>query len=303
MWRVIDLSGEHYHLHVESMNLHIKKNGTDVMSVPFQDIHSIIIHGKENTFSEAFFSSCISFLIPVLFCNENHIPNGMLLPFCQHLDSANRLECQIKAKVPRQKQAWQKIIRAKLQAQAMTLQERGKAQESKRLQVLSTKVLSGDSSNYEAVGARVYFEALFGESFSRRNDSETVNAFLNYAYSIVRSCVARVVCSCGLHPSISVYHSNRTNPYALVDDLMEPFRPIADIYVLNIIDKLKEEERELTSKNKKKIIGLISRPVSFGNQMYEFSGAVRMYVMDYYHFLEASTSDIKIPIMDKSTWQ
>lgn len=303
MWRIIDLSGECYHLHVKSMNLNIKKNGMDIMSVPFQDIHSIIIHGRENTFSEAFFNFCLRFSIPVLFCNDEHLPNGMLLPFYQHQDSANRFESQIKAKVPRQKQAWQRIIQAKLIAQSMTLKERGKIQESKRLQVLSKKVLSGDSSNCEAIGAREYFEALFGDDFSRRNDTESVNGFLNYAYSIVRSCVARAVCSCGLHPSISIFHSNRTNPYALVDDLMEPLRPIADMYVLQMLDELTEEEKDLTSKNKKKIIGMISIPVRFREQSYEFSGAVRMYVMDYLHFLESTSSEIKIPIMDIKTWQ
>ena len=32
----------------------------------------------------------------------------------------------------------------------------------------------------------------------------------------------------GLHPSLGLMHSNRGNALVLVDDLMEPFRPVVD---------------------------------------------------------------------------
>jgi len=51
---------------------------------------------------------------------------------------------------------------------------------------------------------------------------------LNYGYTIIRSSVARGVMGAGLHPTISIKHSNQFNAFRLVDDLMEPFRPIVD---------------------------------------------------------------------------
>ena len=37
------------------------------------------------------------------------------------------------------------------------------------------------------------------------------------------------VVAAGLHPSIGLHHSNDANAMRLVDDLMEPFRPIVDL--------------------------------------------------------------------------
>ena len=54
---------------------------------------------------------------------------------------------------------------------------------------------------------------------------------LNYGYTVLRAGVARAVTTAGLHPSVGLHHSNRNNPMCLVDDLMEPFRPIVDYTV------------------------------------------------------------------------
>src|SRR5581483_1226703 len=49
-----------------------------------------------------------------------------------------------------------------------------------------------------------------------------------------RSGVARAVTSTGLHPSVGLHHANRGNPMCLVDDLMEPFRPVVDFVVASL---------------------------------------------------------------------
>ena len=41
----------------------------------------------------------------------------------------------------------------------------------------------------------------------------------------------RAVVAAGLHPSIGLHHSNDGNAMRLVDDLLEPFRPIVDLKV------------------------------------------------------------------------
>lgn len=46
--------------------------------------------------------------------------------------------------------------------------------------------------------------------------------------AILRAATARAVMAAGLHPSLGLMHSNRGNALVLVDDLMEPFRPIVD---------------------------------------------------------------------------
>jgi CRISPR-associated protein Cas1 len=51
---------------------------------------------------------------------------------------------------------------------------------------------------------------------------------LNYGYTVLRAATARAIVGAGLHPTIGLAHSGRGNAFALVDDVMEPFRPIVD---------------------------------------------------------------------------
>lgn len=55
-----------------------------------------------------------------------------------------------------------------------------------------------------------------------------MNSLLNYGYTVLRAATARAVVAAGLHPSIGLHHSHDGNALRLVDDLMEPFRPIID---------------------------------------------------------------------------
>jgi len=48
---------------------------------------------------------------------------------------------------------------------------------------LAVEVRSGDTGNREAQATALYFQALFGEKFTR-NDNNTVNATLNYTLYI-----------------------------------------------------------------------------------------------------------------------
>jgi len=89
-------------------------------------------------------------------------------------------------------------------------------------------VRSGDPDNCEAQAARAYWQRLFGRDFRRDRSAAGINIALNYCYAIVRACVARGISGAGLHPSFSLHHKNPQNALNLVDDLMEPFRPIAD---------------------------------------------------------------------------
>jgi CRISPR-associated protein Cas1 len=84
----------------------------------------------------------------------------------------------------------------------------------------------------EAQAARCYWTALFGDDFRRNREEAGPNQFLNYGYGALRAIVGRAVTAAGLHPSIGIHHHHRANAYPLVDDLIEPFRPIVDLVVL-----------------------------------------------------------------------
>ena len=109
------------------------------------------------------------------------------------------------------------------------------------LEQLARRVKSGDPDNLEAQAARRYWRRLFGTAFRRDRSGPMPNPLLNYGYTVLRAAVARAVVSAGLHPSLGIHHSNRTNSMCLVDDLMEPFRPMVDYTVAGLVSHQRED--------------------------------------------------------------
>lgn len=216
----------------------------------------------------------------------------MLLPWYQHSDSASRLLCQVEAKQPKRKRAWQKIIISKVKNQASLLRYVGQKKDADVLEVMANHILSGDSTNIEAQVAKIYFQSLFGNGFIR-HVPDYRNLCLDYGYTILRSLVARAVVGAGLCPSISIFHSNRINPFALVDDLVEPLRPFADEKVYGM--SYAGDNCMLEPQEKQYLISLISLPVSLKGQTYELSNAVGIYVNSYYQFLKGEVKEITFP--------
>jgi CRISPR-associated protein Cas1 len=217
----------------------------------------------------------------------------MLLPMMQHTEASQRADIQLKASLPRRKQAWQQIVSEKLRNQRDFL-DFLKVPGVKRLDVLSQTVLSGDSSNNEAQGAKVYFESIYGTSFIRSDEDNAINSKLDYGYTILRSAVARAVVDTGLLPSCGVFHSSRINPFCLVDDLMEPFRAMVDSLVLSMCSKFGIVQ-ELEPREKKELMRITARQVAFEDQEVEFSYALRLYILSYLGFLARNRDTIQFP--------
>lgn len=102
-------------------------------------------------------------------------------------------------------------------------------------------VRSGDPENVEAQAARRYWPLLMGTEFRRDRNALGVNSLLNYGYAVLRAIVSRAICGSGLHPTLGVHHANQGNAFALADDLMEPYRPLVDRMVLNLMRSGQEE--------------------------------------------------------------
>jgi len=72
---------------------------------------------------------------------------------------------------------------------------------------------------------------------------------------VLRAATARAIVAAGLHPTIGIFHSNRSNAFALADDLMEPFRPLVDLTARAIIT---QSGPEVTSAAKQSFASLIA---------------------------------------------
>lgn len=143
------------------------------------------------------------------------------------------MRAQWQAKAPLIKQAWKQVVTAKVRMQAAALAAIGEAPAP--LGMMIRKITSGDSTNIEAQAARYYWPRMMGPEFRRDSSADRENALLNYGYTILRAAAARAVVAAGLHPTIGLFHANRGNAFALADDLMEPFRPLVDVTVRNLV--------------------------------------------------------------------
>lgn len=107
----------------------------------------------------------------------------------------------------------------------------------------------------EAQAARRYWPLLFGPEFRRDRSRPGINSLLNYGYTVLRSATARAVVAAGLHPSLGLHHRNRVNDMCLVDDLMEPFRPVVDLMTVRLVGNGTET---VTPEAKRGLAGLVS---------------------------------------------
>ena len=163
-----------------------------------------------------------------------------------------------------QKQLWQQIIKAKLWNQSHLLELVG--QDGQALRQIVKTVKSGDSSNREAWGAKLYWANMFGEEFSRDRAGALPNAALNYGYAILRAAVARALAGAGLLPTLGIHHKNRYNAYCLADDVMEPYRPFVDWLVVDLYEELMEAG-ELLKEHRQQLLQLLYMDVLMEEKM------------------------------------
>jgi CRISPR-associated protein Cas1 len=96
--------------------------------------------------------------------------------------------------------------------------------------------------------------------------------------------VARAVVSAGLNPAIGIFHSKNNNPFCLIDDLMEPFRPVIDFMVKSKLEPFRQE-RDLSPSTKKYIAGVIEGNLYFEDGAFNFTAGIQRYVQSYVSFL------------------
>jgi len=182
----------------------------------------------------------------------------MLLPFHRHHAQAHVARLQVGITRPLRKRLWQAIVIAKIENQAALLAALNRSQ-SAALYAMVARVRSGDPANVEARAARLYWPALFAD-FRRGDEGDRRNALLNYGYAVARAALARTAVASGLLPALGLHHTSRTNPFNLVDDLLEPFRPAVDRLVQKITTK--GETGMPTVEERQCLAGVLTAPVT-----------------------------------------
>jgi len=226
MERMIDISSSPARLYVRLEQLVIDCHEGGENTVPLDEIGAVIVSHRQVTFTHAVLSALAANGAIFIVCDEKHLPAAMLLPLQTHHAQREVFALQAEMTAPLRKRLWKQVVQAKVSAQAKLLAKVTGSDGG--LLAMVQQVKSGDSTNVEGQAARRYWSRLFGRRFRRDPELMDQNRHLNYGYAIVRGIVARGIGAAGLHPSLSLHHHNRYDPFALADDLMEPFRPIVD---------------------------------------------------------------------------
>lgn len=217
--------------------------------IPLDDIAAVIANAHGLSYTNNLLVALAERGAPFVMCAANHNAVGMLLSIDGNHHQGKRFDAQLEATKPTTKRLWAEVVRAKLEQQAAALEAMGSP--TAPLTALASKVRSGDPDNLEAQGARRYWGLLFGDKFRRDQDAGGLNAMLNYGYTVLRAATAHAVIAAGLHPTLGLHHSNDSNPMRLVDDLMEPFRPVIDLKIWQL---RRNDEAEITPETKRALV-------------------------------------------------
>lgn len=147
---------------------------------------------------------------------------------------------------------------------------------SEHLENLAKNVNSGDTKNKEAIAAKGYFSSLFGKNFNR-NFEDINNTCLNYGYSIIRGAIARSIVSYGYLPAIGIHHKSELNNYNLVDDFIEPFRPIVDLWVKTNINENTEFDKYVRAE----LVNLLNVDVFIQGKLQSVNNAINIMIASY----------------------
>ena len=280
----------HVKLSIKNQQLYIE---ADILrQIPLEDINCIIIENQTVTVSAYLLQKMADMGITVYVCDEKHLPNAVLLPMVRHSRHFKILKYQIEAGKPLQKRLWQQIVVRKIRNQALCLAYLD-LDGSEELMKMCKEVQSGDRTHVEAKAAAFYFKSLYGLGFSRGND-HVINSALNYGYAIVRGLIARSIVCYGLEPSIGVFHHSELNNFNLADDMIEPFRPLVDLYVAQNYE-IAEIDSDLTPERKRGIFGIINYDMDMKGEKRIISNCIDMLVASYSGALQGKRSDLELP--------
>lgn len=212
--------------------------GEDEKKILLDEIEFLIIQNTGVAITCALLSALVEKKVKVIFCDGKSNPQAELTPYYNNYSTYKKIQQQINFQENTKLEIWSSIIRQKILHQSLVLKECDLTSSYEKLVEYLNQIELGDVTNREGHAAKVYFNALFGNKFSRDDDQNVINKYLNYGYSIIVSCINREIKMLGYLTEIGVHHIGETNAFNLSYDFFEPLRPFIDIQVIkNRVDE------------------------------------------------------------------
>lgn len=260
--------------------------------VPIDDLYCIVLDNQQTAVTTAAITELTRAGAHIVVCDEKHLPSSVIYPELVHYRPYTVAARQVALTQGQKDALWDRVVRAKLCSQAAALDCccPGSAA-ANRIRELAEEVAEGDSGNREGIGAKLYFRQLFGSQFLRMED-DGVNHALNYGYAILRSSMVKTLYLFGYYPPLGIHHIGPTNPFNLGDDLMEPFRPIVDMWADLHHGELEET---LTVGQRRQLVGLVNLEMDYDGAHMKVRNVMARYVKSFTAAVEKVDASLFIP--------
>lgn len=245
--------------------------GEKDISVYIPEIDTLLVATTQCVTSAVLMCELLKNKVNIVFCDEKHNPFSQLLSLAGSYNSSGKIAEQMAWTTENKTAAFDALIRQKILNQASMLKKAEKHAESEMLIGYAADLKENDVTNREGFAAKVYFNSLFGPDFTRDRIC-SVNAALNYGYTVLLSCVNREVVAAGYLTQLGIHHRNDMNSFNYSCDLIEPFRVIVDEYVY-----FSPPDSFLTSEYKREIVSLLQKKVKLEKEYY-LSDAIGIFV-------------------------
>lgn len=254
--------------------------------IHLSEIDSLVLETTNISITTMLLKCLVDWKIAVIFCDDKALPLASLVPFNIRYDSSLCLRKQLAWEKSKKENAWLQILRQKIANQAALLSKFSFYTESDNVKRYALIIQISDHNNCEAHAARMYFNTLYGNKFSRQLNND-INASLDFGYSLILSLFAREVATSGCILQFGLQHSNQFNPYNLASDLMEPFRVLVDEIVY-------ANRNEKFIVLKKILLTMFDHTYKYKNEQAYLTNIVRDYVRSIIKFLNSESEDIPI---------
>lgn len=265
-WRVVVIS---YQAKLDYKLDYLVVRQESTTRIHLSEISTLIIETTAVSLTAALMCEMMKRKIKVIFCDERRNPNSELIPYYGSHDTSIKIRKQMSWTEDIKQNIWTQIVTEKIRQQQCFLEELGKPA-GQLLKQYIRQINYGDSTNREGHAAKVFFNAVFGMTFTRTAD-DPINSALNYGYGIILSAFNREIVANGYITQIGIFHDNMFNPFNLGSDLMEPFRILVDRKVYEM-EPLKFDREE-----KLALINLLNQEVFIEGKRNYINNAIKIY--------------------------
>ena len=275
-WRIVNVSS------ISKLDLKLNylvvRTENKITKINLSEISTLIVESTAVSLTAALLNEMIRRKIKIIFCDEKRNPSSELIGYYGSSDTSLRVRSQIAWNDEIKELIWAEIVKEKIGNQSKII-KKFSLNNYELMQEYVNEVKLNDSDNREAYAAKVYFNSLFGKSFSRSTNC-SINSALNYGYMIMLSAFNREIVSSGYLTMLGIHHKNMFNQFNLSCDFIEPFRVLVDEKVyLNMPEKFEKEEKMM-------MLDVLNNQVKIDGKIQYVNNAIKIYVNSIFEALE-----------------